>query len=208
MAAKLALKDVKTVSIDLKIQPETRKYSWKCFEVDAEQYGFSDDFGRVDYILALDIIEHLKSPEKLLCVLKQRFSRDAPKIIVTTGNIVFFPLRISLLFNSFNHGRRDILDMGHTRLFTFSSLQRRLEINGCEIVKERGVPAPFPWALGDGPIARFLLLYSRILIFLSKNLFSYQVAVIARPLPTGEHLLEDAHDAKKKKLRTSGLEEG
>jgi SAM-dependent methyltransferase len=207
MAAKLALKDVKTVSIDLKIQPETRKNSWKCLEVDAEQYDFSDDFGRVDYILALDIIEHLKSPEKLLCVLRQRFSRDAPKIIVTTGNIAFFPLRISLLFNSFNYGRRGILDMDHTRLFTFSSLRRTLEINGYEIIRKRGVPAPFPLALGEGWLARFLSRINRILIFFSKSLFSYQVAIIARPLPTLEHLLEDTYQAKKEKLSDTDKEE-
>ncbi|MHC4061422.1 MAG: glycosyltransferase, partial [Planctomycetota bacterium] len=203
MAAKLALKDVRTVSIDLKIQPETRRNSWRCLEVDADQYDFSEDFGKVDYVLALDIIEHLKSPEKLLRVLRQRFSRDVPNIIVTTGNIAFFPLRISLLFNSFNYGRRGILDMDHTRLFTFSSLRRTLEINGYEIVKKRGVPAPFPLALGEGRLARFLLLMNRILIFFSKSLFSYQIAIIAKPLPTLEHLLEDAYKAKKEKLRNT-----
>ena len=97
--------------------------------------------------------------------------------------------------------------MGHTRLFTFSSLRRTLEINGYEIVKKRGVPAPFPLALGDGWLARLLLLINRILIFFSKSLFSYQIAVVAKPVPTLEHLLEDAYEAKKQKLKASILEE-
>ena len=200
MATKLATKNGKTISIDIQIQPQTRENSWKCIEADVEQYDFKDDFGKVDYILALDIIEHLKSPERLFCIIRQRFSRDAPVLIITTGNIAFFPVRIGLLFDSFNYGIRGVLDMDHTRLFTFSSLCRTLEINGYEVVKKQGMPAPFPLALGNGWLARFLLLVNRILIFFSKSLFSYQVAIIARPLPTLEHLLEDAYEAKKKKL--------
>jgi len=208
MAAQLALKNGKTISIDLQIQPQTRKNSWKCIEVDVEQYDFDDDFGKVDYILALDIIEHLKSPESLFRTLRRRFSQDVPDLIITTGNVAFFPVRISLLFSGFHYGRRGILDMDHTRLFTFSSLCRTLEVNGYEIVKKKGVPAPFPLALGEGWLARFLLLVNRVLIFFSKSLFSYQVAIIARPLPTLEHLLEDAHKAKKKKLSDAAWVEG
>ncbi|MBA7673288.1 hypothetical protein ES703_81482 [subsurface metagenome] len=206
MAVKLALKNVKITSIDQQIQPDARKNSWKCIEADIEQYDFGDDFGKPDYILALDIIEHLKSPERLLRVLRQRFSREAPDFIITTGNVAFFPLRIGLLLNSFNYGRRGILDMGHTRLFTFSSLRRTLEINGYEIVSKRGVPAPFPLVLGDGRLARLLLLINRFLIFFSKSLFSYQIAITAKPLPTLEHLLEDAYEAKKQRLKTDALD--
>ena len=208
MAAQLALKNGKTISIDLQIQPQTRKNSWKCIEVDVEQYDFDDDFGKVDYILALDIIEHLKSPESLFRILRQRFSQDVPDLIITTGNVAFFPVRISLLFSGFHYGHRGILDMDHTRLFTFSSLCRTLEVNGYEIVKKKGVPAPFPLALSDGWLARFLLMVNRVLIFFSKSLFSYQVAIIAKPLPTLEHLLENAHEAKKKKLTDPAWVEG
>ncbi|MHC4619269.1 MAG: glycosyltransferase [Planctomycetota bacterium] len=209
MAAKLALKNAKTTSIDVQVQPEAKKNSWKCLQADIEQYDFDEDFGeKVDYVLALDVIEHLKSPERMLKVLRRRFSRDAPDFVVTTGNVAFLPVRIGLLFNGFNYGSRGILDMDHARLFTFSSLCRTLEINGYEVLTKRGIPAPFPLAVGEGRLARFLLLINRILIFLSKSLFAYQIAVVARPLPTLEHLLEDAHEAKKTKLKGSVLEEG
>ncbi len=207
MAGKLAAKDVRTVSIDLQIRDEARANSWKCVEVDVDKYDFAEDFGKVDYILALDIIEHLKSPERFLRVLRERFSRDAPSVIITTANIAFFPLRIGLLFDSFNYGKRGILDMDHTRLFTFSALGRTLEINGYEVIEKKGIPAPFPLAVGDGGLGRILLMVNRVLILFSKRLFSYQIAVIARPLPTLEHLLEDAHRAKNQKLTEGSLEE-
>lgn len=200
MAEHLAKKDVKTVSIDRQIQDQTKKNSWKCVESDVEKYDFADDFGKVDFILALDIIEHLKSPEKLFRVLRQRFSRDESTLIITTGNVAFLPIRVSLLFSGFHYGSRGILDMTHTRLFTFSSLQRVLDLGGYEVVEKYGLPAPFPLALGDGPLARFLLSINRALIALSKSLFAYQIAVIVKPLPTLEHLLENAVEAKKIKL--------
>jgi glycosyltransferase involved in cell wall biosynthesis len=202
MAKHLAQKNVKTVSIDLQIRPEAVENSWKCVETDVDKYEFDEDFGKVDYILALDIIEHLKSPERLLQILRQRFSRDVPNVIITTGNIAFFTLRIALLFDSFNYGKRGVLDMDHTRLFTFSTLQRTLEINGYDVVKKYGIPAPFPLAIGDRPLSYFLLRVNRLLILLSKSLFSYQIAVIAKPRPTLEHLLEDAHQGKNNKLNT------
>ncbi|MCK4753136.1 MAG: glycosyltransferase [Planctomycetes bacterium] len=207
MAKKLASKGVKTTSIDLRIQEETKKNSWKYIEVDVDKYNFDDDFGKIDYVLALDIIEHLKSPERLLRVLRERFSHDAPNVIITTANIAFFPLRIGLLFDSFNYGKRGILDMDHTRLFTFSTLTRTLEINGYEIIEKKGVPAPFPLAVGEGWLASFLLWINRALIFCSKRLFSYQIAIVAKPLPTLEHLLENAHNAKEHKL-SEGVQEG
>jgi hypothetical protein len=206
MAERLLIKGVRTVSIDRQIQTEAKNSSWKCVETDVDQYDFAEDFGKVDCIMALDIIEHLKAPEKLLRLLRQRFSRGAPQVIVTTGNIAFFPLRISLLFNRFNYGKRGILDMSHTRLFTFSSLSRTLQINGYEIIRKHGIPAPFPLVLGDGWLARLLLFINRALIFVYRSLFSYQIAIVARPLPTLEHLLEDAREAKKK-VGVSGLEE-
>ncbi len=200
MAKRLASKNVKVISIDHKIQSETTKNSWKCIEADIEKYEFNDEFGRIDYILLLDIIEHLKSPERLLRVLRQRFSRDRPELIITTANIGFLTMRVGLLFGRFDYGSRGLLDMDHKRLFTFSTLHRTLEINGYDVVKKYGVPAPFPLALGDGVLARLLLIINRILIGISKSLFSYQIAIIATPKPTLEHLLEDAHEAKKKKL--------
>jgi glycosyltransferase involved in cell wall biosynthesis len=200
MPEKLATKNVRTVSICENLQPRRRKNSWKCIEADIEQYNFENEFDNIDFILILDILEHLKSPENLLRRLRYRFSRDCPKLIITTANVSFLPVRFGLLFGGFHYSNRGILDMDHKRLFTFSTLHRTLEINGYEIVRKQGLPAPFPLALGSGRLARFLLMINRILIFFSKGLFSYQIAIIARPLPTLEHLLEDAYEAKKKKL--------
>ncbi len=181
MARELSAKGARTISIDKQIRPEARDNSWKCLELDVDQYDFKC-FGKVDYILALDIIEHLKYPERLLRILRERFYKDAPEVIITTGNIAFLPIRIGLLFGSFNYKKRGILDMDHTRLFTFSTLLEILDISGYKIIETKGIPAPFPLVVGDGWFGRFLLCVNRCLIFFSKRLFSYQIAVVAQPV--------------------------
>lgn len=201
MAEKLKEKNVKTVSIDLKIQPQVKENSFKCIEVDIEKYDFKDDFGKVDYLLLLDILEHLKSLEQFLRIVRQRFSKDSPTIIVTTGNVAFLPVRLSLFWGSFNYGKRGILDLDHSRLFTFYSLVKTLENQGYEVIKKQGIPAPFPVAIGSGKLAGLLLWINKVLILLSKTLFSYQIAVVAKPLPTLEYLLDDAYKGKDKKIQ-------
>ena len=150
----------------------------------------------------------MKSHEHLLRLLRARFSRSFPEVVITTGNIGFIFVRLGLLFGIFNYGRRGILDKDHCRLFTFSALRRTIQLCGYEIIAVKGIPAPFPLAIGDGWLARFLLFINRLLIFLSKGLFSYQIAMIAKPLPTLEHLLEDAHEGKKQKPSETALPEG
>ncbi len=147
-----------------------------------------------DVVLCLDIIEHLKSPEQFLLKLRERLSAlsKPPRIIITTPNIAFVLTRISLLFGSFNYGKRGILDLTHTRLFTFSTLQQTLNYLGFEVVQVKGVPAPIQMAIGCGFIGRSLTTLNSGLIWLWRNLFSYQIFIVARGLPTLSRLLDDA----------------
>jgi glycosyltransferase involved in cell wall biosynthesis len=159
-----------------------------------------------DVVLCLDIIEHLRSPEQFLLELRERLSAlsKPPQIIITTPNIAFVLTRFSLLFGSFNYGKKGILDLTHTRLFTFSTLRQTLNYLGYEVVLVKGVPAPFSVALGSGFITRAATALNSSLIWLWRNLFSYQIFVIARALPTLSRLLDDAqHYAKTRPLRTT-----
>jgi hypothetical protein len=76
-------------------------------------------------------------------------------------------------------------------LFTFKSLRALLEQAGYEVIEERGVPAPFPLAIGLNWRSRFLLFCNSMLIRLSKTLFSYQICIRARALPDAKHLLKE-----------------
>jgi glycosyltransferase involved in cell wall biosynthesis len=194
MAEELSKKHVKTISIDHYINDTVRKYSLMTFQADVETFDFKLT-SEVDTILLLDIIEHLRSPESLFKKLRNRYCKDFPEVIISTGNIAFLPIRLMLLLGQFNYGKRGILDLDHTRLFTYKSLRRMLINHGYEVILENGQPVPFPLALGERRLSYLLLRINQLLIKLSKELFSYQIFMIVRPNPTLRLLLDNAQSA-------------
>ena len=90
------------------------------------------DGKRFHTVLALDILEHLLRPEH---VAKQIFSVMEPggKLYASTGNIAYVVIRFIHMIGHFNYGRRGILDLTHTRLFTVSSFRRLIQNAGFQI---------------------------------------------------------------------------
>ena len=113
------------------------------------------DARKYDYLLMLDVIEHLKDPEQFLEQLVDQFDYAPRTLVLTTPNIAFVVQRLMLRFGQFNYGKAGILDRTHTRLFTFRSLRRLLVDAGFrDPARSAGVPAPFPKVLGDGWLGR------------------------------------------------------
>ena len=163
------------------------------------------DLSAFDYILLLDVIEHLLSPERFLEELYAGLSLNpGAKVIISTGNIGFGMTRIMLLAGQFNYGKRGILDLTHTRLFTFSTLRRLLEGAGFRTLELRGVPAPFPLALGDSSLARTMISVNRGGNRLWKRLFAYQIYAIAEPRASLDLLLTDAYAQSTVRARAVG----
>jgi glycosyltransferase involved in cell wall biosynthesis len=159
------------------------------------------DAGEFDFVLLLDVIEHLRSPETFVDSLRRSSSRGgATKFIVSTGNVAFFVTRVMLLLGQFHYGPRGILDLTHTRLFTFATMRNLFEQAGFQVDDVRGVPAPFSFALGDNAFASAFLWINRVLIRLWKSLFAYQIFMVVRPLPSLEHLLERAVETSRSRV--------
>ena len=148
----------------------------------------------VDVILLLDIIEHLVSPENFCQELRRRTQANLDvKIVISTGNIGFVVTRLMLLLGQFNYNKRGILDLTHTRLFTFSSLRRLLKESGFVIEKEMGIPAPVPLVVKSRFWQKLLMKAQALAIRVSRGLFSYQMLMVVRPLPTLDTLLAATH---------------
>jgi|KBSMisStandDraft_5_1062788.scaffolds.fasta_scaffold74072_3 glycosyltransferase involved in cell wall biosynthesis len=145
-----------------------------------------------EYLLLLDVIEHLKNPEKFLARLSTQFDYSPRTLILTTPNIAFGIQRLMLLFGQFNYGKVGILDRTHTRLFTFRTLRHLLTDAGFRLKEIRGVPAPFPKVLGEGILGRAATALNQLLIRISRSMFSYQIFVIAEATPGVDFILEDA----------------
>jgi glycosyltransferase involved in cell wall biosynthesis len=158
------------------------------------------DLGDVQVVLLLDIIEHLISPEAFCDTLRQR-AQENPRIriVISTGNIGFIVTRLMLLLGQFNYNKRGILDLTHTRLFTFSSLRRLLRETGFVVERESGIPAPVPLVVRSPFWQRVLMGLQAALIRVSRGLFAYQMVMVVRPLPTISRLMSDAerHSARR-----------
>jgi glycosyltransferase involved in cell wall biosynthesis len=150
------------------------------------------DVAPFDHILLLDVIEHVRDPERFLDDLRNRFDFDTRTLILTTPNVAFVAQRVMLLLGQFNYGKAGILDRTHTRLFTFRSLRRLLLDAGFRNLRVRGVPAPFPKVLGDGRVGRAALALNQALIRVLPTWFSYQIFVQAESTPAVEYVLASA----------------
>ena len=155
----------------------------------------------------LDVIEHLRDPEVFMEKLRAAAAHKRPEIVLTTANIGFVVTRLMLFLGHFNYGRKGILDRTHTRLFTFASLRELFAQTGYEVTEVRGIPAPFPKAIGDNWLGGLLIALNRFGIALFRGLFSYQIFMRAVALPTVEALLQDTV-VSTEELKVTALQAG
>lgn len=194
VAGQLAKKAAHVTGIDQFVPESSEDAKVEFHKWDLDSPELPVDLSQYDQIFMLDIIEHLKDPEVFMEQLRHATARRRPELVLTTANIGFFVTRLMLLLGHFNYGRKGILDRTHTRLFTFASLTELFEQSGYKIVEIKGVPAPYPKAIGLNPISRALVMLNQALIKLSRGLFSYQIFIRAKASPTIEHLLSETID--------------
>jgi glycosyltransferase involved in cell wall biosynthesis len=157
------------------------------------------DSSKYKYLLMLDIIEHLRNPEKFIEELRKQFDYETKTVVLTTPNIAFVVQRALLLLGQFNYGKAGILDTTHTRLFTFRSILRLLRDAGFRVKAVRGVPAPFPKVFGKGPLGIGLLKANELAIKFSRSLFSYQIFIVAETTPDVDFVLANSKQQSRSK---------
>ena len=186
-------KNCKVTSIDKSEKLENSSFIEKYISFDLDN-GLPDlNYNKFDYILLLDVIEHLKNPEEFMAKLKHKTEKNPNlTIIASTGNVAFLIIRLMLLFGSFNYGNKGILDKTHTRLFTFSSFKQLMLQTGFDIRKISGVPAPIALVTGDNILGKFLLNINKFFILISKTVFSYQIYFEIKPQISTDLLLDKA----------------
>lgn len=148
--------------------------------------------GNINTILFLDVLENMSTPENLLIQIRERFSGKNVKVVVTVSNVGFILMRLSLLLGNFSYGKRGILDSTHKRLFTFYSLKRLFKMHGYNIEKIEGIPIPFELIFKNKNFAKICLKINRLFMKISQSLFSFEIAMVVRPLPTLDILVDNA----------------
>lgn len=86
---------------------------------------------RFDLILAGDVLEHTREPQKVLAALAALLE-DCGRVILSVPNVAAWPVRLGLLAGRFEYEPSGILDDTHLRFFTQASLMRMVEGAGLQ----------------------------------------------------------------------------
>lgn len=194
VVAALKRKSCRVTGVDLTPPPADRQPD-EFITADLNDLPDEIVLSNYDRVLLLDVLGHLKEPERFAEWLHATCAKTSPtRIIATSGNIGFFANRLQLLFGFFNYGKRGILDRSHTRLFTFRSFPRLLEEAGFDVEQVVAVEAPYALAFGDNALASLFRTLNKVLLRISPGLFGYRILVVAQPRPTLELLLKAASE--------------
>ena len=142
-------------------------------ELDADVVVFTQDLDEAptfdvrgyDYLLLLDVIEHLKNPEEFLERLRAQFDYAPRTLVLTTPNIAFGDPARACCCSGSSTTARPAFSTARTRACSRSGRCSRLLVDAGFRIKEiRGVPAPFPKVLGDGLLGRAATAVNQLLI--------------------------------------------
>jgi len=188
---RLHQKGLEVAAVDLEVPDRDFPYPYERVNLDRP---FADSLvetmdGPADYVVALDVIEHLSRPERSLREIG-RAMKPGGTLIASTGNVAYVLVRLMLTIGQFNYGKKGILDRTHTRLFTVRSFCRTLEGEGFRIDLVRGFGPPVRDMIGTSPLLRFIDGVASWLARVWPRLFAYQILVEATRLDDVDTLLD------------------
>lgn len=78
---------------------------------------------KYDYIIILDVLEHLLQPNEVLKRLRELLKEDG-SILISIPNIAHNSIIIDLINNRFNYNELGLLDNTHLKFFTYETLNK------------------------------------------------------------------------------------
>jgi glycosyltransferase involved in cell wall biosynthesis len=135
-----------------------------------------------DYILFLDILEHLLDFETILKNSKEHLRSDG-RIIVSLPNFVNIYVRLNILLGRLPLADKGILDKTHLHLFTYGIIAKLLNKNGFVITGKKVTPIPIIEVLPaflKKNLGYVMNLSLYILSRLFKRTFGYQFIFICK----------------------------
>jgi len=138
---------------------------------------------KFDFVLLMDILEHLKDPADVLKRLKSVLNKNG-RIVVTGPNVAYWAVRKALLFGRWNYSDSGILDRTHLHFFTASAWCFLIEEAGYEIISFEPAEGmiPFEHIFSKVPVIRPLVpVLRRMALRLWSELFSIVFLIEAIP---------------------------
>jgi glycosyltransferase involved in cell wall biosynthesis len=136
--------------------------------------------GGYDVVLAADVLEHLREPERLLRDARKAL-RPGGSLIVCVPNIGHFYPRLRTALGRFDYDQRGPLDRGHLRFFTRRSIKRLLQAEGFKVRRVEPVGLPFDVVGVQAGRGRVLRALDSVSLSVWPTLFGYQFILEAEP---------------------------
>ena len=142
------------------------------------------EVGRFDAVLMADVLEHMRSAPEALSKARALFG-ERGILIVSTGNVANWTVRLGLLFGRFNYSPRGILDDSHVHLYTRRTFRALLDREGYKIMRSKITPIPFELFAGKSALSSgFWRVVEYVYYSLAKawpTMFAYQFIFMAVP---------------------------
>jgi SAM-dependent methyltransferase len=140
------------------------------------ELGLPDAVGEgFDVVVAADVIEHVRQPDRLLAAMIDRL---APRgtIIASVPNFGHWYPRARSVAGLFDYDQRGILDASHLRFFTRRSFLRLARRSGLEPLGHRHTGLPFDalHVATDRNVGRVASVVDRALVRAWPTMFAYQ----------------------------------
>jgi SAM-dependent methyltransferase len=127
--------------VDLVEHPDVRRRTDRFIQADLDA-GLPDEaLGGYDVILAADVLEHVRDPERLIRQMTDCLA-DTGVVLASVPNISHWYSRGRIFLGLFNYDQRGILDRTHLRFFTrrsFLQLARRCRLQP-NLTRHSGLP--------------------------------------------------------------------
>lgn len=139
--------------------------------LDVEREPIPEPAASFDLVLALDVLEHLVDPWRVLASLRTWLTPQG-RMLVSLPNAQHFSLVLPLLRGQFNYAERGILDRTHLRFFTRGSAEKMLQDAG--LVIERTEATSLALHLRSGQL-------NALTLGLFKGFLASQYVFLCRP---------------------------
>ena len=138
-----------------------------------------------DVIVAGDVLEHVRSPERLLREM-HRVVRPGGSVVVSVPNFGHWYVRARVGLGLFDYDARGILDKGHLRFFTRRSFRRLVRNAGWSVSRTEyvGLPLDVVWNGSSKGMSGLIRRVDRVLVRLRPTLFAYQFLFQLHPVAT------------------------
>lgn len=158
---------------------------------DIEQRGMLEALtGPFDAVLAMDVLEHLRDPARVLQRLKALLRPDG-QLLCTGPNVAYWAIRKELLLGRWGYTDAGIMDRTHLHFYTASTWKELLEGNGYRVkcVEPAEGMIPFEGYLLRVPgLRRIVGPLQRAALRLQPQLFAIVFLIEARPAEVNDDL--------------------